>query len=219
MKPTKTDQGIRVYEGKIPSVTTILSHKSGAFNFEQWRKLNPVKAKEAQTRGTTVHSLIEHYLLDDPAISSIKVTDECLGYFSAFVPTLDKIKSSSPDKIEVEKYCKHEDTGLAFGGTSDCVLYYPHSTILVDWKTCSSSPSKSSKDKWAAQAAAYAKACKADRARVFYVVKGRGKTPTYRLKTLALESEDLERHYAFFRYKLIEFYKSVTDGEICLPAS
>lgn len=209
---------IRIYEGNIPSVTTVLSHKSNTYSFEQWSKNNPVAAKEAQVRGTTVHSLIECYLLDDPAISSIDVDSECLGFFQAFIPTLDKIKASNPDSIRCEKYCKHTDSGRSYGGTADCIVSYPHTVILVDWKTCKSAPSKSNKDKWAAQVSAYAKASGADRARVFYVVRGRGKTPSYRLKTLVLESDDLDRHYAYFRYKLLEFYKSVESGELRLTS-
>ena len=64
---SKDTDGKRVYQtpdGVFPSVTTVTGWSKRKF-FAEWRRNNPQESKRVCSRGTSLHSVIESYLLNE----------------------------------------------------------------------------------------------------------------------------------------------------------
>lgn len=191
-------------DGRVPSVTTVLSH--GSFSFEQAAAKYPQQMKSATDRGTQVHALIELYLKDDPRLKSTPISPEAAPYFSAFIPALDKIKASG---VTIQTEVEVRGTGgegLDYGGTIDVILTDRDNTrTVIDWKTCNKAPSQSTKNKWFLQGAAYAHCVGANKVVIAYAYPTK---KSFKLKFCTLNFEQKTYYFNLFRTALIEFYKA-----------
>lgn len=133
----ETIDGVRYY--KIPddndllrfvSITSVTSHKNRQF-FADWRKkVGEEKAdkitKQATSRGTDAHTLIEHHLKNED-LPKVQPLSEFL--FKIAKPELNKINNIHA--LESSLYSKV----LGIAGTVDCIAEYNGELSIIDFKT------------------------------------------------------------------------------------
>jgi genome maintenance exonuclease 1 len=134
----ETIDGVRFY--KIPgkdgfkrfvSITSVTSHKNKEV-FAKWRaKIGNEKAdkitKQATSRGTDMHSLVENYLLNIPELPEVQPLSQYL--FKIARNELDKINNIHA----IENSLYSEVLGVA--GTVDCIAEYNGELAVIDFKT------------------------------------------------------------------------------------
>jgi genome maintenance exonuclease 1 len=134
----ETIDGVRYYKVpsddeliKLVSITSVTSH----FNkhiFENWRKkvgeeeANRV-TKQATSRGTDMHTLVEHYLQNNDYDSEVLPISKFL--FQILKPELKKINNIHA--LEGALYSKR----LGIAGTVDCIAEYNGELAIIDFKT------------------------------------------------------------------------------------
>ena len=154
----ETIDGVRYYKVpdedeflKLVSITSVTSH----FNrekFAKWRKkVGEEKANEitrkATSRGTDMHTMTEHYLLNEDLPEVAPMGDML---FKIAKPTLNKI-----DKIHsLEGSLYSKELGVA--GTVDCIAEYEGELAVIDFKTSKAPKPREWIDGYFVQAAAYA---------------------------------------------------------------
>ena len=154
----ETIDGVRYYKVpdedeflKLVSITSVTSH----FNrekFAKWRKkVGEEKANEitrkATSRGTDMHTMTEHYLLNEDLPEVAPMGDML---FKIAKPTLNKI-----DKIHsLEGSLYSKELGIA--GTVDCIAEYEGELAVIDFKTSKAPKPREWIDGYFVQAAAYA---------------------------------------------------------------
>ena len=130
--------GVRYY--KIPdgnellklfSITSVTSHKNRQF-FDNWRKkIGEEKAdkitKQATSRGTDMHTLVEHYLINDQELPKVQPLSDFL--FKIAKPELNKINNIHA--LESSLYSKV----LGVAGTVDCIAEFNGELAIIDFKT------------------------------------------------------------------------------------
>jgi hypothetical protein len=130
--------GVRYY--KIPdkeellrfvSITSVTSFKNRQF-FADWRKkVGEEKAdkitRQATSRGTDIHSLVENYLYNIPELPQVQPLSEFL--FKIAKPELNKINNIHA--LESSLYSKV----LGVAGTVDCIAEYNGELAIIDFKT------------------------------------------------------------------------------------
>jgi genome maintenance exonuclease 1 len=130
--------GVRYY--KIPdgnellklfSITSVTSHKNRQF-FANWRKkIGEEKAdkitKQATSRGTDMHTLVEHYLINDQELPKVQPLSDFL--FKIAKPELNKINNIHA--LESSLYSKV----LGVAGTVDCIAEFNGELAIIDFKT------------------------------------------------------------------------------------
>ena len=134
----ETIDGVRYY--KIPSenellkfvsITSVTTHKNRQF-FADWRKkVGEEEAdkitRQATSRGTDMHSLVENYLLNIPELPKVQPLSEVL--FKISKPELNKINNIHA--LESSLYSKV----LGVAGTVDCIAEYNGELAVIDFKT------------------------------------------------------------------------------------
>jgi len=133
-----TIDGVRYYNVpdngeliKLVSITSVTSHHNKHI-FEDWRKrvgeeeANRVN-KQATSRGTDLHSLVEHYLLNMPLIPEKSLIAKHL--FRIITPELKKINNIHA--LEGALYSRR----LGIAGTVDCIAEYNGELAIIDFKT------------------------------------------------------------------------------------
>ncbi len=134
----ETIDGVRYY--KIPldeqiykfvSITSVTSHKNRQF-FADWRKkVGEEKAdkitRQATSRGTDMHSLVENYLCNILQLPEVQPLSEYL--FKIAKPELNKINNIHA--LESSLYSKV----LGIAGTVDCIAEYNGELAIIDFKT------------------------------------------------------------------------------------
>lgn len=119
----------------VPSVTTLLGRFEQA-GIQRWR--NNIGHKEADRisaeackRGESYHSLIEHYLQNEPFEKVLQETDDGdLQYkFKAVVPVLDRVSN-----IYYQEACLYS-ARLKLAGRCDLIGDYYKIRSVVDFKT------------------------------------------------------------------------------------
>jgi len=134
----ETIDGVRYY--KIPtedkllkfvSITSVTTHKNRQF-FADWRKkVGEEEAdkitRQATSRGTDMHSLVENYLLNIPELPKVQPLSEVL--FKISKPELNKINNIHA--LESSIYSKV----LGVAGTVDCIAEYNGELAVIDFKT------------------------------------------------------------------------------------
>lgn len=129
---TEMVDGKRYYltpEGRLPSVTTVLSHFNKS-NIVKWRQrvgeaeANKVSAK-ATKRGNSFHSLAEAYLKNQP-LDPEKVEENS---FNQFIPALDRINNIH--YVEASLY----STKLGMAGRTDVIGEFDGIGSIIDHKT------------------------------------------------------------------------------------
>lgn len=139
----ETIDGVRYY--KVPgasdqdllrlvSITSVISHKNRD-KFSSWRKkVGEEKAnlitKQATSRGTDFHTLVEQYLKNLDCNSDVLPLSEMM--FQCSVKTLDNI--DNVHCLEQSLYSKE----LGIAGTVDCIAEYNGELAIIDFKTSKS---------------------------------------------------------------------------------
>ena len=133
----ETIDGVRYYKVpdddellKLVSITSITSHYNKEI-FINWRKKvgNEVAdkiTKAATGRGTDMHTLTEHYLLNDDLPKVRPISD---FLFKIAKPKLNLINSIYT--LEGSLYSKQ----LGIAGTVDCIAEYDGELSIIDFKT------------------------------------------------------------------------------------
>ena len=147
--------GVRYYDTpdgeKLVSITSVISHYNREI-FREWRarvgneEANKV-TKQATSRGTDMHTLVEHHLLNQK-LPQVQPLSEML--FRQAKPDLAKI-----DNIHaIEQSLFSKELGIA--GSVDCIAEYEGELAVIDFKTSK----KPKPEKWIehyyVQCAAYA---------------------------------------------------------------
>jgi len=155
----ETIDGVRYY--KIPdqneilkfvSITSVTSHHNRHI-FEDWRKkvgeeeANRVN-KQATSRGTDLHSIVENYLLNIPELPEKSLISKHL--FRIIRPEIDKINNIYA--LEASLFSKQ----LGIAGTVDCIAEYNGELSVIDFKTSKKPKPKEWIEHYFVQAAAYA---------------------------------------------------------------
>jgi len=155
----ETIDGVRYY--KIPedgellkfvSITSVTSHKNRQF-FADWRKkVGEEKAdkitRQATSRGTDMHSLVENYLYNIPELPEVQPLSQLL--FKIAKPELNRINNIHA--LESSLYSKV----LGVAGTVDCIAEYNGELAVIDFKTSKKPKPKEWIEHYFVQAVAYA---------------------------------------------------------------
>lgn len=155
----ETIDGVRYYKiphedgfHKFVSITSITSHHNRHI-FEQWRKkvgeeeANKIN-KQATSRGTDLHSMVENYLLNIPELPETSLIAKHL--FRIIAPELKKINNIYA--LENSLYSAH----LGIAGTVDCIAEYDGELAIIDFKTSKTPKPREWIDHYFVQCAAYA---------------------------------------------------------------
>ena len=154
----ETIDGVRFYKVpnedeflKLVSITSVTSNWSRA-KFAKWRKkVGEEKANEitrkATARGTDMHTLTEHYLLN-AELPKVAPMGDML--FKIAKPTLNNIDNIHA--LEGSLYSKE----LGVAGTVDCIAEYNGELSIIDFKTSKAPKPREWIDGYFVQAAAYA---------------------------------------------------------------
>jgi len=154
----ETIDGVRYYKVpdqdeflKLVSITSVTSHYNRE-KFAKWRKkVGEKKANEitrkATSRGTDMHTLVEHYLLNED-LPTVQPLSDYL--YKIAKPTLNKIDNIH--SLEGSLYSKE----LGVAGTVDCIAEYEGELAVIDFKTSKAPKPREWIDGYFVQAAAYA---------------------------------------------------------------
>lgn len=154
----ETIDGVRYYRvsengelKKLVSITSVISHYKKEF-FDNWRKRVGVEkanqiTKQATSRGTDTHTLIENYLLNQ-ALPVVQPLSENL--FKIAKEELDNIDNIYA--LEGSLY----STFLGIAGTVDCIAEYKGELSIIDFKTSKEPKPREWIDGYFVQCCAYA---------------------------------------------------------------
>jgi genome maintenance exonuclease 1 len=136
---------------KYPSVTTITGWKKRAF-FAEWRRKNPDESRRVLSRGTSFHTIIEKYLLNEDAIVEEKKSSRPGDYymFAQIKEELDKINN-----IKALETALWSGT-LKMAGRVDCIAEYDGKLSVIDFKTSKAIKDEKDIQEYFMQATAYA---------------------------------------------------------------
>jgi len=154
----ETIDGVRYY--KVPdeeellrlvSITSVTSHFNKEI-FVKWRKkVGNEEAdritKRATSRGTDMHTLVEHYIKNEQ-LPKVQPLSDLL--FKICKPELNKI-----DKIHALESSLYS-LRLGIAGTVDCIAEYNGELAIIDFKTSKQPKPRKWIDHYFVQAAAYA---------------------------------------------------------------
>jgi genome maintenance exonuclease 1 len=133
----ETIDGVRYYSVpdadqllKLVSITSVTSHFNKKI-FEDWRKKVGDKeadkiTKQATSRGTDMHTLVEHHLKNED-LPKVQPLSDFL--FKIAKPELNKINNIHA--LEKSLYSKV----LGIAGTVDCIAEYNGELAIIDFKT------------------------------------------------------------------------------------
>lgn len=122
---------------RLPSMTTLLGSRGKEF-LEEWKNRVGVKvaaqiSRTAAARGTSVHTLTEHYLLnqqDDFKQTFRKVMPDAQASWSAVRVALNE-GLEEIRALECRLYCN----SLRLSGTADCIGVWKGKLAVLDFKT------------------------------------------------------------------------------------
>jgi genome maintenance exonuclease 1 len=156
----ETIDGVRYYTApnavgeliKLVSITSVTSHWSRE-GIMKWRERVGVDeanrvSKRATTRGTDMHLLTEHYLLNEPLPKAKVPISQLL--FNIAKPALNKI-----DNIIVQEQAMYS-LRLGIAGTPDCIGDYDGELSIIDFKTSKAPKPLKYVEGYFVQASAYA---------------------------------------------------------------
>tara|TARA_Y100000004_G_scaffold185681_1_gene236207 strand:- start:1673 stop:2347 length:675 start_codon:yes stop_codon:yes gene_type:complete len=151
----ETIDGVRYYDTptgeKLVSITSVISHYNREI-FREWRarvgneEANRV-TKQATSRGTDMHTLVEHYIKNEK-LPTVQPLSDML--FRQAKPDLNKI-----DNIHaIEQALFSKELGVA--GTVDCIAEYEGELAVIDFKTSKKPKPRKWIEHYFVQCAAYA---------------------------------------------------------------
>jgi genome maintenance exonuclease 1 len=151
--------GVRYYKipgednlSRLVSITSVTSFHNRHI-FENWRKkvgeqeANKIN-KQATSRGTDLHSLVENYLYNIPELPKVQPLSEFL--FKIARSKIDNINNIYA--LETSLYSKI----LGIAGTVDCIAEYNGELAVIDFKTSKKPKPKEWVEHYFVQCAAYA---------------------------------------------------------------
>ena len=151
--------GVRYYKipgednlSRLVSITSVTSFHNRHI-FENWRKkvgeeeANKIN-KQATSRGTDMHSLVENYLYNIPELPKVQPLSEFL--FKIAKSQIDNIDNIHA--LENSLYSKV----LGIAGTVDCIAEYNGELAIIDFKTSKKAKPKEWIEHYFVQCAAYA---------------------------------------------------------------
>ena len=151
--------GVRYYKlpgednlSRLVSITSVTSFHNRHI-FENWRKkvgeeeANRVN-KQATSRGTDMHSLVESYLSNEDKLPNVQTLSQFL--FKIAKSQLDNIDNIHA--LESSLYSKQ----LGIAGTVDCIAEYNGELAIIDFKTSKKAKPKEWIEHYFVQCAAYA---------------------------------------------------------------
>lgn len=109
-----------------PSVTTVTGWEKRLF-FAQWRKNNQAESKRVTKRGTSLHSVIESYLLNQE-LNTKEMSVDILDLFLQIKTTINRIDNIHA--IEAPLFSKN----LKLAGRVDCVGEFDNKLSIIDFK-------------------------------------------------------------------------------------
>lgn len=154
----KTIDGVRYYnvEGKdgplkLVSITSVISNYKKEF-FEKWRQRVGVEAAEKKTkratsRGTDMHTLVEHHLKNE-SLPKVQPLSEFL--FHSAKAELSRINNIYA--LEGALYSEY----LGIAGTVDCIAEHDGELSIIDFKTSERPKPRDWIDGYFVQCCAYA---------------------------------------------------------------
>jgi len=151
--------GVRYYKipgednlSRLVSITSVTSFHNRHI-FENWRKkigeeeANKIN-KQATSRGTDMHSLVENYLYNIPELPKVQPLSEFLFKIArSQIDNIDNIHA-----LESSLYSKV----LGIAGTVDCIAEYNGELAIIDFKTSKKPKPKEWIEHYFVQCAAYA---------------------------------------------------------------
>lgn len=154
-----TIDGVRYYEvpsddgiSKLVSITSVISHVNRGIFIEWRKKIGTEEAdkitKAATSRGTDMHTLVEHYLKNDQVLPKVQPLSDIL--FKLAKPKLDLINNIHA--LETSLYSQK----LGVAGTVDCIAEYDGELAIIDFKTSKKPKPKDWIEHYFVQCAAYA---------------------------------------------------------------
>jgi hypothetical protein len=153
---TESIDGKRFYvtpEGKLPSITTVLSILSRDA-IKKWRErvgeeeANKISTK-ASRRGTNVHAMCEHYINNDLDVKNYLPNDR--ETFNSLRPILDEHLDNVYAQ-EVPLWSEY----LGVAGRVDCIAEWDGKLAIIDFKTSRKLKKKEYISNYFQQCAAYA---------------------------------------------------------------
>jgi ATP-dependent exoDNAse (exonuclease V) beta subunit len=151
--------GVRYYKipgednlSRLVSITSVTSFHNRHI-FENWRKkvgeeeANKIN-RQATSRGTDMHSLVENYLYNIPELPKVQPLSEFL--FKIAKNQIDNIDNIYA--LESSLYSKV----LGIAGTVDCIAEYNGELAIIDFKTSKKPKPKEWIEHYFVQCAAYA---------------------------------------------------------------
>lgn len=154
----ETIDGVRYYKVpdgdelvKLVSITSVTSHHNKHI-FEEWRrKVGEEEAnrvnKQATSRGTDLHSLVECHLLNQDLPDKSLIAKHLFKIISPELKNINNIYA-----LESSLYSKH----LGIAGTVDCIAEYKGELAIIDFKTSKKAKPRAWIEHYFVQAAAYA---------------------------------------------------------------
>ena len=185
------EDGKRTYKtpsGKnYPSLTGVTG-LLGRDGIKAWRaRVGEAEANRvsrmASSRGTSMHTLAEHYILDDTegfANVAQKAMPDAIQMFNTLK---QKIDMGLEEILAVEARLWSDELEVA--GTVDCIGKYMAKYAVMDWKTSRKEKSKDQITNYFCQGAGYAKmweertGMKIDHVLIFIATEETGKTHVY----------------------------------------
>ena len=150
-----TIDGVRYYDvpngDKLVSITSVISWINREIFLEWRKKVGTAEAdkvtKAATSRGTDMHTLVEHYLKNED-LPTVQPLSDYL--FKIAKPTLQKINNIHA--LETSLYSNQ----LGVAGTVDCIAEYEGELAVIDFKTSKKPKPREWIDHYFVQCAAYA---------------------------------------------------------------
>jgi hypothetical protein len=136
---------------KYPSVTTITGWKKRAF-FAEWRKNNPEESRRVLSRGTSFHSIVEDYLLNDSDKVEEKKKTRLNDYYLFSQIQNELVNINNIKALETALW---SDT-LKMAGRVDCIAEYNGVLSVIDFKTSKAPKTEKDIQEYFMQATAYA---------------------------------------------------------------
>ena len=160
LKRKNTEEGRRYITPSgvlYPSITTILSHKSKPF-IDAWKKRVGEKeankiTRQATSRGTSIHKLVEYHLNND--LLKEQEGEETLNILNKEMYLNLKGLLSKIDNIRCLEQNLYSDH-LRLAGQVDCIAEYDGRLSVIDFKTSNKKKTRSQCYSYFMQCSAYA---------------------------------------------------------------
>jgi len=160
LKRKNTEEGRRYITPSgvlYPSITTILSHKSKPF-IDAWKKRVGEKeankiTRQATSRGTSIHKLVEYHLNND--LLKEQEGEETLNILNKEMYLNLKGLLSKIDNIRCLEQNLYSDH-LRLAGQVDCIAEYDGRLSVIDFKTSNKKKTRSHCYNYFIQCSAYA---------------------------------------------------------------